>query len=379
MQIIKKFLVCSLAAFLASSALAQVQQAKGKATVTYQGREASADDKARATLAAQLKAVEFYYAEAGQSEAENFDAIREKIVANPDRYILDTTPLAEEEVKDKKQYTVTVRVALNVANLRNAVKSNSAVVKGGTAARSPLAFMFVSRQVDSTRSFDDRIYKREDQKANIKADVQVSEKGSEGESLGRGKISTNASTSSKVSGSMQHTASIETGGSTTRRASESTYRLLPSANLAQVFSSNFTRAGFKVSEAAMVEPYTDGQFKVAAVEDDYKSGMDLKPATLASLVRGMRVAQIPYVALGTLDVGMADTDPNTGLMRVAVSVNAKLLDISQTIPDTIASVGPVQFAGVGPTEEEARGNALKLAANNAARELTSQITNLGVR
>ena len=379
MQIIKKFLVCSLAAFLASSALAQVQQAKGKATVTYQGREASADDKARATLAAQLKAVEFYYAEAGQSEAENFDAIREKIVANPDRYILDTTPLAEEEVKDKKQYTVTVRVALNVANLRNAVKSNSAVVKGGTAARSPLAFMFVSRQVDSTRSFDDRIYKREDQKANIKADVQVSEKGSEGESLGRGKISTNASTSSKVSGSMQHTASIETGGSTTRRASESTYRLLPSANLAQVFSSNFTRAGFKVSEAAMVEPYTDGQFKVAVVEEDYKSGMDLKPATLASLVRGMRVAQIPYVALGTLDVGMADTDPNTGLMRVAVSVNAKLLDISQTIPDTIASVGPVQFAGVGPTEEEARGNALKLAANNAARELTSQITNLGVR
>lgn len=379
MQIIKKFLVCSLAAFLASSALAQVQQAKGKATVTYQGREASADDKARATLAAQLKAVEFYYAEAGQSEAENFDAIREKIVANPDRYILDTTPLAEEEVKDKKQYTVTVRVALNVANLRNAVKSNSAVVKGGTAARSPLVFMFVSRQVDSTRSFDDRIYKREDQKANIKADVQVSEKGSEGESLGRGKISTNASTSSKVSGSMQHTASIETGGSTTRRASESTYRLLPSANLAQVFSSNFTRAGFKVSEAAMVEPYTDGQFKVAAVEDDYKSGMDLKPATLASLVRGMRVAQIPYVALGTLDVGMADTDPNTGLMRVAVSVNAKLLDISQTIPDTIASVGPVQFAGVGPTEDEARGNALKLAANNAARELTSQITNLGVR
>lgn len=379
MQIIKKFLVCSLAAFLASSALAQVQQAKGKATVTYQGREASADDKARATLAAQLKAVEFYYAEAGQSEAENFDAIREKIVANPDRYILDTTPLAEEEVKDKKQYSVTVRVALNVANLRNAVKSNSAVVKGGTAARSPLAFMFVSRQVDSTRSFDDRIYKREDQKANIKADVQVSEKGSEGESLGRGKISTNASTSSKVSGSMQHTASIETGGSTTRRASESTYRLLPSANLAQVFSSNFTRAGFKVSEAAMVEPYTDGQFKVAAVEEDYKSGMDLKPATLASLVRGMRVAQIPYVALGTLDVGMADTDPNTGLMRVAVSVNAKLLDISQTIPDTIASVGPVQFAGVGPTEDEARGNALKLAANNAARELTSQITNLGVR
>ena len=359
--------------------MAQVQQAKGKATVSYQGWSASADDKARATSAAQLKAVEFYYAEAGQSEAENFDAIRDKILASPDRYILDTTVLAEEENKDKKQYTVAVRVALNVANLRNAVKSNSAVVKGGSAARSPLAFMFVSRQVDSTRSFDDRVYKRVDQKADVKGNLQVSEKGSEGESFGRGQIQTNASTSTSVNGSMQRSASIETGGSTTRRASESTFRLLPSANLAQVFTSNFTRAGFKVSEAAMVEPYTDGKFKVATVENDYKSGMDLKPATLASLVSGMRAAQIPYVALGTLDVGLADTDGNTGLMRVAVTVNAKLLDISQTIPDTLASVGPVQYAGVGPTEDEARNNALKLAANNAARELTSQLTNLGVR
>jgi hypothetical protein len=45
---------------------------------------------------------------------------------------------------------------------------------------------------------------------------------------------------------------------------------------------------------------------------------------------------------------------------VAVTVNAKLLDISQTIPDTLASVGPVQYAGVGPTEDEARNNASSL-------------------
>jgi hypothetical protein len=135
MQVIKQFLIWSCIALFAGNALAQVQQAKGKASVTYQGWSASADDKAKATMAAQLKAIEFYYAEAGQSEAENFDAIREKIIAAPDRYILDSTILAEEENKDKKQYTVTVRVALNVANLRNAVKSNSAVVKAGPAAR----------------------------------------------------------------------------------------------------------------------------------------------------------------------------------------------------------------------------------------------------
>lgn len=363
----------------ATGASAQVQQARGKASVTYQGKLASPDDKARANMAAQLKAVEFYYAEAGQSEAENFDAVREKILANPDRYILEATTLSEEDVPDRKQYTVAVRVSLNVANLRNAVKSNSAVVKGGAAARSPLAFIFVSRQVDSVKSFDDRVYKRVDATDKARVNANVSEKTTEGERIRGNQISTNASNNTKGERSIERSASIETGGSTTRRSAESTWRLLPSANLSQVFTSNFTKAGFKVSEAAMVEPYTGGHFKVAAVESDYKSGMDLQSSTLLSMVSGMRVAQIPYIALGTLDVGMADQDPGTGLQRVSVTVNAKILDISQTIPDTIASVGPVQYAGMGPTEDEARTNALRLAANNAARELTSQVTNLGVR
>ncbi|MFK0379935.1 hypothetical protein [Pandoraea sp. NPDC090278] len=379
MQVMKKLMLMFAAALFASSAMAQVQQARGKATVTYEGWSISRDDKARALSAAQLKAVEFYYAEAGEAESENFDAIRQKILAEPDRYILDSTILAEDENSDKKQYTVAVRVSLNVANLRNAVKSNSAVVKGGPAARSPLAFIFVSREVGTSRAYDDRVYKRIDRKADVNAQVSASEQGVEGENIRGNSIGTNASTNSKVAASVHSSASVETGGSTTRRATDSTYHLIPSANLSQVFTSTFAKAGFKVNEAALVEPYTGGQFKVANVENDYKSGMDLKPATLASMVNGMRVAKMAYIALGTLDVGLADRDPNSGLMRVAVTVNAKLLDIGQTIPDTVASVGPVQYAGTGPTEEEARTNALRLAANNASRELTSQITNLSLR
>ncbi|WP_254916151.1 hypothetical protein [Pandoraea sp. PE-S2T-3] len=375
----KKLFLLLAAMVFASSALAQVQQARGKATVTYEGWSISREDKARALSAAQLKAVEFYYADAGEAESENFDAIRQKILSDPDRYILDSTILAEDENSDKKQYTVAVRVSLNVANLRNAVKANSAVAKGGVAGRSPLAFIFVSREVESSRAYDDRVYKRVDGKVDVKGQSNYSEKGVEGESIRGGQIGTSASTSAQMSGSMQRSVSVETGGSRTRRATDSTFRLIPSANLSQVFTSTFAKAGFKVNEAALIEPYTGGQFKVANVENDYQSGMDLKPATLASMVAGMRVAHMAYIALGTLDVGLADRDPNSGLMRVAVTVNAKLLDIGQTIPDTIASVGPVQYAGTGPTEAEARNNALRLAANNAARELTSQITNLSLR
>ncbi|WP_076999991.1 hypothetical protein [Variovorax sp. KK3] len=378
MQVIRTLTLAVLASFAITS-MAQVQQARGKASVAYQGKAATADDKARATQAAQLKAVEFFYAEAGESESENFDALREKILANPDRYILESTVLGEEESTDRKQYTVAVRVALNVANLRNLVKSNSAVAKAGVAEKSPLAFLFVSRQVASVKSFDDRVYKRVDESASGGISAASVKTGAEGESIRGGQIRTNESMTAKTDVAANRTRTIETGGSTVKRASEATYRLIPSANLNQVFTGMFSKAGFRVAEAAYIEPMSGGAFKVANVENDYQSGNDLQSQTLQNMVAGMRNAKVPYLAYGTLDVGAADKDPATGLVRVSVTVNAKLLDVTQAFPETKAAVGPVQYAGIGPSEDEARGNALKLAANNAARELTSQITALRVQ
>ncbi len=377
-RLIRFFLAIALSC-VALTGHAQVQQARGKASVSYQGKTASPDDKARALQMAQLKAVEFYYAEAGESESENFDAVREKILADPDRYILESTVLGEEESPDKRQYTVAVRVALNVANLRNLVKSNSVVAKAGAAEKSQLVFVFVSREVASVKTFDDRIYKRVDEKLSVNAAGASSRKGSEGESIRANQVSTNESTSEKTDATASRSHSVETGGSTVQRASETTYRLFPSADLNTVFTGQFARAGFEVVEAAMAEPATQGQFSVAKVEADYASGNDLKSATLQSIASGMRVAGVPYVALGTLDISPPGKDPATGLVRVGVTVNAKVYNVSKAIPSTQAAVGPVQFAGVGPDDATARGSALKLAATNAARELGSQLTAKGMR
>lgn len=378
MQIARSYIAVVLAC-LAVTAAAQVQQARGKASVTFQGKAASADDKARATQAAQLKAIEFFYAEAGESESENFDAVRDKILSNPDRYILESTVLGEEEAAERRQYTVAVRVSLNVANLRNLMKSNSAVAKAGAGEKSQLVFVFVSREVASVKSFDDRVYKRVDESVNVGARGSSANTGSEGESIRGNQVSTSESTSAKADFSANRTRSVETGGSTVKRASDATYRLYPSANLNVVFTGMFARAGFEVIEAGMAEPATGGRFSVAKVEEDYQTGADLKSATLQSIAAGMRTAGVPYVALGTLDIGTPGKDPATGLVRVGVTVNAKLYNVSKAIPSTQAAVGPIQYAGVGPDEDTARGNALKLAANNAARELTSQLTAKGIQ
>jgi hypothetical protein len=379
MQVIRKLVAAFIIAAISISAVAQVTQARGKATLAYKGKTVPPDVKSKALLNAQLKAVEFYYAEAGETESANFDAVRDKIIENPDRYILDTTVLSEEDNVGSQQYTVAVRVALNVANLRNDIKAGSAIGKATRNERSALAFLFISREVDSEKAFDTRVTKRADETVKIDAAAAAQQKGSEGERIRRRQIDTNASSSGSASSSVTTSVIIETGGTRTRRSSESTWRLFPSANLNQIFTSTFSRAGYKVNEASFVEPHTGGRFKVAQVEDDYRSGNDLKSSTLQSIAAGMKTANIPFVAIGTLDVGLADQDPGTGLQRVSVTVNARILDVTAPIPDTIASVGPVQYAGVGPTEAEARTSALRLAANNAARDLTSQLTSLGLK
>jgi hypothetical protein len=365
------------------SAQAQVATARGKASVPYEsslfGSKASPEVKQQALKAAQVKAVEFYYAEAGESQSANFDAIRERVAATLDQFILDSTVLDEQDQTDKRVYTVTVRTSINVAKLRNAVKAGSASQAVAKGDKSKLTFLFVSRQVDSEKSFDDRVYQRVDRGVKAEVNASDSRRGSEGESIRGGRIGTSAAVNRNASIEAKRSDTIETGGSTTRKSSESTWRIFPSANLNAVFTGIFASAGFKVLEAAYVEPYTNGLLKIKNVENDYMTGNDLDPATLRDIVRGLQAAQIPYLAFGTLDVGLADTDPATGLSRVAVTVTGKILDLSSGIPENLSTVGPVQYAGIGPTEAEARGNALKKAADNAARELVSQVTNLGLR
>ena len=383
MQIIHKALMALVMATAVITAQAQVATARGKASVTYEsslfGTKASPEVKERALKEAQVKAVEFYYAEAGESQSANFDAIRDKVAASLDAFILDTTVLDEQDQTDKRTYTVTVRTSINVAKLRNAVKSGSATQAVAKGDKSKLTFLFVSRQVDSEKAFDDRVYQRVDQGVKVEAKGTVSKNGAEGESVRSGRVATNASANRSVSVEAKRTDTIETGGSTTRKSSESTWRIFPSANLNATFTGIFASAGFKVLEAAYVEPYTNGLLKIKNVENDYKSGNDLDPATLRDIVRGLQAAQIPYLAFGTLDVGLTDTDPASGLKRVAVTVTGKILDLSTGIPENLSTVGPVQYAGIGPTEAEARGNALKKAADSAARELVSQLTNIGLR
>jgi len=84
MQVIRTIFAVMIAV-LTFQASAQVQQARGQYSINYKDsvgvfdrKEAPSAIKQKAKQEAALRAVETYFAEAGQSESANFDAIRGK-------------------------------------------------------------------------------------------------------------------------------------------------------------------------------------------------------------------------------------------------------------------------------------------------------------
>jgi hypothetical protein len=377
MQMKRHLLIATLLVW-SSSVLGQTQYSTGGAALNYTGKVAPQAIKDQASQIAEAKAIEAYYAKAGQSDFTSFDRIRDKILGNLDRYVLEAAVVNEQDRTDVKQYSVTIRVTLNMPALNSAVKESSAVANVAKSGKSKLTFLFVARQASDLTTYDPRVFKRVDTSLKTNGSNSVSENGTEGEAITKTQVNTNATKTSSGTSLANASAQVESGGSTVRKVAEVSYRLFPISSLGAVFGNSFTTAGFRVIEAADVEPYSGGKLHVAAVQEDYKSSLDLKSQTLVDVEAGLRNAQIPYLALGTLDVGFANPDPATGLVRVSVIVNAKIMDLTDTIPETVATVGPVQYNGLGSTDSEAQTNALKLAAQNASHDLISQLTNAGI-
>ena len=166
-------------------------------------------------------------------------------------------------------------------------------------------------------------------------------------------------------------------GSTTTKADVVKWEITRSANINSVMSGIFTNAGYEVIEAEYLEEESGGLVNLQAIRDDYQTGDDLSSETKRNFAKGVRSVDIPYLALGTLDVGMQSIDPVSGLVRVYVTVSGKVLDVSGRFPKTASSVGPVQIAGLGPDETVARTNALILAAETAAHQLTDELNAKG--
>lgn len=368
----KKIFLFLLLVATAVCATAEVQTSKGMASLSYKGK-ASVELKQQAVNDAKYNALERHIAESNPAKARMFDSKRSEIMSRIDDFILTSTVLSEDDSKDRKTYSVVIRAEVNQARLQNIMNENNGQSQNTLSASKTITFVFVSRMQGSLQQFDERVYKRAD--VNVKASEKnrSNSVSSESENISSSSASINEGVNSTNNSSLKASGVYESGGSTTQKADKIEWQVAQSNEVNTSMTGVFSDAGMDVVEAEYVEGESRGLLNLGLIRADFSKGNDIAPQNLRNMVAGVKNAGIYYVATGTLDVGIKERDPVSGNVRVYVTVNGKVLDISGRFPKTISSVGPVQFAGLGPNENVARTNALKLAAEQAAKQMVDEL------
>ncbi|MDX2192383.1 MAG: hypothetical protein NW201_03445 [Gemmatimonadales bacterium] len=162
------------------------------------------------------------------------------------------------------------------------------------------------------------------------------------------------------------------GAATVERADLVRYDVTTAEDLAATLGSVLARKGITLVDAAFLEE-GDAIGLLDDIRFDYAFAPDVRPQTLRRAVAAARAAQVPLLALGTVDVGLPRRDDVTGHVRRSVIVNARVLDVTSPVPRTVATVLPTERSALGLDARASRTAAMTLAATLLGEELVLQL------
>lgn len=338
-------------------------QARGQGTYHYEGRfkkknmqayrQAAIDDAVRSAWGQ-------YIGTLPQTRQLAYRQIEGELTSNLNRYVTNIVVLEESHDKKAKVVQVFIRAEISSAAVDAAFNANSAIQNAGGSG-SLFTFIFTAREVISIKSFADKTTQISQSKNSAIASA--------------GKANSGASTT--VSAQGESFSKTVTGGNVESKAAKITYAIRSAQDIDTAMSDILTTAGYEVvlygdvvSACAGVEPET--------IRAEFSVNDDISRQTRKSAIDASRECEVSYFSIGTIDIGKSDTDPITGNQRVYVSVRGQVWDITKRLPRKVASVGPVQFAGLGPDQTVASRNALIIAAKEAAAKLVAQMNAKGL-
>jgi hypothetical protein len=372
----KKFFFTLMALLICASANAQLISIKGTGTIKIQGA-LSPDDKDRAISEASMQAIERYFSEKGEAQAQVFDANEDKIKEKLEKLIKNPVVLNEQVTPDNRKYQVTIRAELNEAGLKNLIKSGTQVNNTSAGEKSNFVYLFMARQANSVKVFDDRVVKLSQQ--SVQSDLRQSAKqtGREGENIKAGSISTSTSKNIDIQSDSAVSVKNEIGGSRTSKAAEVGFQTLPMSSYKPAITSIFSQSGFSIGEADLVLSEAD----IKSIYRDYSSGNDISPTSMKSVYKTLKASKdhIKYFVIATIEVGLDSEDPSTGMRKVGAEISGRVISIEGGLPLEVASVPPVQQASLGADSTSARTAALKKGAEFASREIIAQLNNSGIK
>jgi len=311
-----------------------------------------------ATAAALQDALTRHVAAMNPAKARMFSAVEEQIRQNIANYFLTHQEISK--AIEGKEVVVVLRAAVDTNKLDSAMGASGPGVRGpasggGSARKISLSYLFVARKAVAVKSFDTR--RTQVQKSDMNA--------SESSNFQAGSVS-----ESRMD-------SVTTGGNTVVQADQSEYAVSSpddmNAATLQIFSDN----GFDVYDYADVSAECSGiapEKLYAVFKTEQTLPRDLRKAAFDAA----RSCSVNTFAMGTLDVGIKQMDPVSGMVQVSVSVNSQVFDINSRLPKVIASVGPTHYSGLGPDETVATRNALTKSAQEAANAISDQLKSKGI-
>ncbi|MEN3295406.1 MAG: hypothetical protein V7642_4659 [Burkholderiales bacterium] len=331
--------------------------------------EPSKKDREAAVQGAKLNAWNNYTGRFSQARIKQLSANQDAVNANLDQFMTNVTVIDEHFDGKSGTLKVAVRALVNETRVDDYFSqlSNAGKAKSGDGAI--MAFVFLSRQQDSVKQFD--------VKRTRISELTVGTASGETTTENSRSQGANAADSSIEQASVTKTAKSVTGGNVERKSDRIVYRVSSSENIDTAMSDALTSGGFEIVSYADILGECGGE-PLEKVRSEFVESDEMSAPTRKKLLDAARTCDVRFMATGTLDIGAPDVDPVSGSRRVFVSVRGQVLDLQHKLPRRVASVGPVQYSGIGGDETIAMINALNKAAKESARALIDQLNVKGI-
>ena len=291
-----------------------------------------------------------------------------EILQNLDQYLLNTEIMNSCE---KKSFRLLVVGTVDVNRIGLLGKSQSMNASGD---RSRIMAVFMARKASEVKSFDDKVTK-----------IDSKSKFNEGS-----ETATFSGTSASTEGYSSQKNISQTGGSTVTKSDRIKWTVYRPGGLSSAIQQTFSSYKFKVVKPAQlprriakinnkrgtnVDP---NAFSIEDFKREFSEADGLSPETEDRALEALELVKVPLFVIGTMDVGKKNIDPKSGKVMVNVTVTAAVQYDDDGWWETVASVEPQQFSGLGIDEMSAETDALIKAAKAASNEIVQQLNAAGI-
>lgn len=149
---------------------------------------------------------------------------------------------------------------------------------------------------------------------------------------------------------------------------DASWKLASSRTTEQQLSSVLSETGLELSPADFLSG-----LNIDDIRADFGDRNELTNQTRVKMIDALRRLNLGYVLIGTLDIDKSETDSVSGNIRSSVIVTADVLEIRSHTPYRVMTMQPTLSSGLGSSEQIARTNAVKEAANKVGKEMLAKL------